>query len=322
MAQVTDEDWYGEALAEARALGINAPGDKPSPTATEQQMDPHDVARSLISNKYQTKKAGLTPSTFWKQTAPLIRWQGPVEKARSWRVTLAPLQRFDGASQNVYDPDTQQPLGRQIQNVAGGVDYLPPAGNPQWVRVRWGVGGASPFELIAHWPVRGSSFDVVGSFVEVEGFFSFDSNFATGGPNPFAENDMPLFQASMAPAPSYGGVLSMDLGFSQYVSMQAGEATYSQVQVPPFARWVKAFVFFPASIIGPYPAQFMNWLGADGQPVARGLAPPTDISGGAGTFIDIAQWEPVPPQAQILQIGSDETDPHTPFVSICWRISP
>lgn len=321
MANDDESDWWEGELAKQRAVGA-APGtDGGVPTPVEEQMSPADVARSLIYARGGINKS-MPEELWWQQTVSLIRWQGPTNKARSWHVTLGAIQRADGVAVNQYISTSEPPLGRRLlgSSTLPTRAYLPPSGAPWWVRVRWGTGGAAPFELVAHWPVHGGGFDIVGSFVQVDAFFQFDSQFGELGLN---LDPTPVFAASMAPAAPGTNAMSMDLGFTMTETLPAGEGVTVVHAVPPFARWAKFWVQADFAVVATPSLLIIDWLDGNGAIVCQSMPPPQFIpTGGAPISIPLDRWEPVPPNACTVRVSTVFDFTNDALLSTSWRISP
>lgn len=301
----------------------------PSPTvggghaqAVEPQLSQADIDNSLMYAQKRAQPGSVTGLPTWQQRIQLIKHQTPLAKARNWRVQLGAIQRVDGAAIVQYDPATQPPLGNSVGVPGHSLDGVLPLGNPTWVEVQWGLGGAPVNRMVAHWPARGGSFDVVANYVQVTAFFQFNSDFA--GFSSTAQNASPVFTASMGPAEPQASVLACDLGFSVVTPLlQPSDPTasgpFARMQVPPFARMLKLHAVVGSTLITNQ--MYLRWRDRQGNVVAQSA--PSEGYLVNGVVFPIDRWEPVPGAAQTVALEIDVPQSEVGLsASWLWRITP
>lgn len=158
-------------------------------------------------------------------------------RARSWRVTLAPLRRKDnaavnaaggaGAASRIFNGATQQYAAGQdnqpqvpprrvnpmfgLNQPSNGADI-----EPLYVQLVWGMSSGQRCTLIAHWPSQGASITVEGCYVEV-----FVASFCGAGAGfPVLPGELPTVAAHITPTEGLASEAQGELSLTQNVQVR------------------------------------------------------------------------------------------------------
>ena len=258
-------------------------------------------------------------------------------RARRWHVGLQRLDRKDQFSPLVPGGagGNQSSVASDSYGFAAGFQttpaYPPARSNPVGlsfdvdVLINWGFGAAQPAHLAAQWPRLGTSFSVVGNFVEV--WARWRSN------PPVVENTRPVatawLAATAADAPVIeGGALSLTQEYVATNPLVAGRQ-FGALYVPDFARSVRITPTLP-SVTGSGPTMapfsqggiemvgvFVDDLGSGCDSWSQGNDTFDPL---LGPYAETAiVWHPVPARATMLAIIQG-TGFNTGYAH--WRIAP
>lgn len=192
------------------------------------------------------------------------------------RITLKPLQRAD--RQPTHPKMAAGPGSFVVYGGlrAGFVEQPPTAalqpnpiatgsrltGQANYVRIRWGCGGAKPHELLADWPQTGASVEVTADNVLVEGICGEDP----GLPVPVASvGSEPRFAADLCPSEDRARAEYDALSYAQFLSAALAPLPGDSVgfSVPEFASAVDITLgdLLPLQVAGRASLQ-VSWLDA------------------------------------------------------------
>lgn len=271
-----------------------------APRKPDDNWDATDLAVSVVALTTRVQAVGDF-STWKRQILSLLRWRAPVQRAHRFRINMRPVINVQGGSMAPYNPATEFPIGNPSP-VFPSVPLPTEMSSGAWVRLKWGVGGASQNELVAPYPRWGSAFDVTADQVELDIFFDF-----TAGPTPpFSPELLPVFGADMGPCNAIEAT-SFGLAYSRIYLVPAptAGASFITIPVPPFARTVE------------FDEQLQPVPGGGAQYVRRSWVDADSLRVG---FADRNQYARIPGNAAALLL--ENTDVADREISVQWRISP
>lgn len=273
-----------------------------------------------------------------KISTSLVRVNAPNDEARGWKITLLRPERKDGRPPLAVGAGKSSALftSQNFGYAAGeiGTPTDPPARDnpvakagadvdPIFVELAWGMGGAQPARLVAHWPMLGASITVFGAYAEV-----FSGTFLAYNPGQ-SQDDLPVLSATIAPLTGNERAEASDeLSLVQFGVANIGYAAAGDpvcLYVPDYARRVRVVAVDP-STDRPFdfgqPRVNFEWFDDNGPAVidcwqqggAVGIAP---------------EWVDVPAAATVLRLGTpgpsiDCNEPAFTSVQMMvhWRVAP